>query len=368
MIAILSALALLAAQASPTAETGVGERVLPAELCRGFWLLPVELEPGPSGVRHTLWFLHDTGASATYVDPDSIERVSGRRVETGRRVRFSDASSGPLTINSLTARTADLDHLSMGLGRPIDGIMSVYALQDFLLTLDYPAGEMRIREGRLPRPDGRTVFSTRGPDGRPWLRVDLAGRERPLLIDSGAGGLTLAVNHIDRFNLMDEPRALTSAVRFDRIERRRIARLSGDAMVAGLRVQAPVLEEVPRSELLGGEILRHFVITLDQARKRVRFEPVIEGPIPPAGHVELGAGLRPVNEGLEVFEVFPDTPAHAAGVLPGDLVTHYDGVAIAERGCVSSTDTERLTLTVLRDGIERDIEATLDPVLPAPRP
>ena len=368
MIAILSVLTLLAAQASPAADADRGERVLPAELCRGFWLMPVELEPGPSGVRHTLWFLHDTGASATYVEPDSIERVSGQRVETGARVRLSDASSGPLTINSLTARAAELDHLAIGLGRPIDGIMSVYALQDFLLTLDYPAGEMRIREGRLPRPDGRTVFSTRGPDGRPWLRVDLAGRERPLLIDSGAGGLTFAVNHIDRFSLVDEPRVLTSAVRFNRIERRRIARLDGDATVAGLRVQNPVLEEVPRSELLGGEILRLFVITLDQARKRVRFEPAFEGPIPATDHVELGAGLRPVPEGFEVFEVFPDTPAHAAGVLAGDLVTHYDGVAIAERGCVSSTDTDRLILTVVRDGIERDIEVMLDPVLPAPRP
>jgi hypothetical protein len=328
----------------------------------------VELQPGPSGARHTLWFLHDTGASATYVDPDSIERVSGQRVETGRRVRFSDASSGALTINSLTARAAELDHLSMGLGRPIDGILSVYALQDFLLTLDYPAGEMRIREGRLPRPDRRTVFSTRGPDGRPWLRVDLAGRERPLLIDSGAGGLTIAVNNIDRFNLMGEPRVLTSAVRLNRIERRQVARLNGDAMVAGVRVQAPVLEEVPRSELLGGEILRHFVITLDQANKRVRFEAGVEGAIPAVDHVELGAGLRPVAEGLEVFEVFPDTPAHAAGVQPGDLVTHYNGVAIAERGCLSSINSDRLMLTVLREGIERDVEVTLNPVLPAPRP
>ncbi len=367
MIAVLSALALLAAQAQPD-DAADARGLIPAELCRGFWLMPVELEPGPSGARRTLWFLHDTGASASYVDPDSIERVSGQRVEPGGRVGLTDARSGALTINRLSVRVAELDHLSLALGRPIDGIMSVYALEDLLLTLDYPAGEMRVTEGRLPRPDGRTVFSTRGPDGRPWLRVDMAGRKRALLIDSGAGRLTIAVNRIDRFDLMDEPRVLTSAVRFDRIERRRIARLDGDAIVAGLRVENPVLEEVPRFELLGGQILRHFVITLDQANKRVRLEPAIDGPILAVDHVEMGAGLDPVAGGLDVFEVFPDTPAHAAGLLAGDLVTHFDGVPIAQRGCMNATEADRLVLTVLRDGIERDLAVTLEPVLPAPDP
>jgi len=368
MITMLFGLILLAAHPAPAGAADARGGLVPAALCRGFWLMPVELERGPSGVQRTLWFLHDTGASSTFVDPESIERVSGQRLETGRRVTITNARSGALMINRLSARVTDLDHLSIGLGRPIDGIMSVYALDGLLLTLDYPAGEMRVSPGALPRPDGETVFSTRGPDGRPWLRVDLAGRERPLLIDSGAGRLTMAVNHIDRFDLMDEPRVLTSAVRFDRIERRRIARLDGDAVVAGLRVETPVLEEVPRSELLGGEILRHFVITLDQANKRVRFEPAASGPIPAEDHVELGAALRPVADGLEVLEVYPDTPAQAAGVLAGDLITHYDAAPIAERGCVNTTDGRGLTLTVRRNAMVRDIAVSLDPVLPAPGP
>jgi Trypsin-like serine proteases, typically periplasmic, contain C-terminal PDZ domain len=237
----------------------------------------------------------------------------------------------------------------MGLGRPIDGILSVYTFEGLLLTLDYPAGEMRVAQGRLPRPDGETVFSTRGPDGRPWLRVDLAGRERRLLIDSGAGRLTMAVNHIDRLDLMDEPRVLTSALRLDRIERRRIARLDGDAVIAGLSIENPVVEEVPRSELLGGEILRHFVITLDQAHKRVRFEPAVAGPVPAQDHVEIGAGLRPVADGLEVFEVYPGAPFAAAGVQAGDLITHFDGTPVAERGCTNATGSDRLMLTVSRE-------------------
>lgn len=358
-------LAAFMGQAAPAA--GEADAWVPAQLCRGFWMLPVELEPGPSGEVHTLWFLHDTGASQTFVDPDAIARVSGQGVETGRRVRFTNATSGALTFNRLAARVSELDHLAIALGRPIDGILSVHALSGFLLTLDYPAGEMRVRAGSLPRPDGETVFSTRGPDRRPWLDVDLAGRVRPLLIDSGAGGLTFAVNDIERFDLATQPRVMTSAVRFDRIERRAVARLAGDAMVAGLRVETPVVEEVPRAELLGGEILKNFVVTLDQANRRVRLELAVESPVPAADHFELGGALRPVADGLEVLEVYPQTPLGEAGIEAGSVITHFDGVATAQRGCAGAAAQAGMIALTLRTGdVQRIVEVDVFPVLLAP--
>ena len=367
MLKFMTVAILAASMGQAESPAGDADGLVPAQLCRGFWMMPVELEPGPSGVLHTLWFLHDTGASQTFVDPDALARVSGRAVESGQRVTITDARSGALSINRLPARVRDLDHLSIALGRPIDGIMSVHALEGLLLTLDYPAGQMRVTRGALPRPDGRTVFSTRGPDRRPWLRVDLAGRTRPLLIDSGAGGLSFAVNDIERFDLLDPPRLLSSAVRFDRIERRRLARLNGDALVAGMRVEMPVLEEVPRAELLGAQILRHFVLTLDQANRRVRLERSGSGAISAADHVEFGAGLRPKAQGLEVFEVFEATPFAAAGVLAGEVITHMDGVPVAERGCVDhSAQRGAVTLTLRRDEVEREVDVDLFAVLAAP--
>ena len=369
MLSVLLAFALGLAQPAAASQ----DVILPAELCRGFWLLPVEFEPGEDGQARTLWFLHDTGASRTVVDPDSIERLFGQRLKDDQRITLTHARSGRLRLNRLPGRVMELDHISIALGRPIDGIMSVYALEDFLLILDYPAGEMRLREGELPRPDGRTVFSTRGPDGRPWLRIDLAGRERPLLIDSGGGGLTFAVNHIERFNLAAPPRILSSAVRFDRIERRPVARLDGDAMVAGLRIEAPVIEEVPRSELLGGEILRYFVVTLDQANRRVRMEHAVEGPIAPLDHYASGATLRPTAAGIEVLEVYDGAPMAAAGVAAGDLITHFDGVPAAERGCtapisgtVPGINPGSTALRIRRGGVEQVLQVENFPVLPAP--
>lgn len=363
---MIEAILALSLGLQPTAAQTPTDRTLPAEICRGFWLLPVTLEPGPSGEDRVLWFLHDTGASNTYLDPDSIERVSGQVLAEGTTARLTNATSGPLSFNTLPTEVLDLDHLSVSLGRPIDGLMSVYALQEFLLILDYPAEEMRIRDGALPRPDGETVFSTRGPDRRPWLRVDLAGRTRPLLIDSGAGALTIAVNNIDRFDLVEEPRVLASSVRINRIEQRRLARLDGEAEIAGLRVQYPVMEEVPRSELLGGELLRHFVITLDQANRRVQMEPAVDSPVPAEDHFEIGAGLRPTAEGLEVLAAYPDTPASRSGLQTGDLITAFDGVPVAERGCGPRTAQGPLQLSVLRQGEIIELALEMVPVLNYP--
>ncbi len=352
----------LALQAAP--ETQPNEYIVPTEMCRGYWMLPVTLQPR-EGVTEprTLWFLHDTGASTSYVDPDSLERISNRTFESGGRVNIVDATAGPVQINRLPARIGELDHLSIALGREIDGIMSVHALDEFLLVLDYPNEEMRLREGRLPRPDGETVFSSRGPDRRPWLNVDFAGREQRLLIDSGAGQLAFAVNDIDQFQLTEPAQEISGAVRFDRLEARRASRLDGNAQVAGLNFETPVLEEVPRSALLGGEALRHFVVTLDQRNRRVSMVTSRADAVPAEPHFEFGAVLRPTAAGLEVARLYDGLPFAAAGVEVDDVISHIDGVAVAERGCDREMSEGPVELTLLRDGETLQLVAQMSPVL-----
>ncbi len=367
---MLSALAALGLALSPQTQSAAhaeAEYIVPTQICRGYWLIPVALQArdGDEDAR-TLWFLHDTGASNTYVDPDSLQRVSGRRFEPGRRVNLVDASAGPVRINRLPTRVRELDHLSITLGRQIDGLMSVHVLDDFLMVLDYPASQMRLRRGALPRPDGETVFSSRGPDRRPWINVDFAGREQRLLVDSGAGALGFAVNDIDRFDLVAPARPLTGAVRIDRLEPRRLARLDGQARLAGLSFVSPVLEEAPRSPLLGAQALQHFVVTLDQRQRRLKLRRVTDGPIPASDHYEFGAVMRPTTAGFELVRVFDQTPLHAAGARPGDIITHFGDIPAAERGCDFALDGGEVSLRLLRDGEQISLDLVLTPVLAAP--
>ena len=75
-------------------------------MCRGYFFLPVTLDvrDGETAQDRTLWFLYDTGASASYVDPDSIERVSGQRLDSGVRANFGRVTPGPVTVDASERR------------------------------------------------------------------------------------------------------------------------------------------------------------------------------------------------------------------------------------------------------------------------
>ncbi|WP_417496777.1 PDZ domain-containing protein [Maricaulis sp.] len=326
--------------------------IVPTEICRGYFLIPITL-PSREGYPQdrTLWFLHDTGASSSYVDPDSIERVSGIRLGPRDRANIRDAQAGPVSINHLQARVGELDHLARALGHPIDGILSFGAFSDFLLTLDYERGEMRLEEGRLPRPDGITVFDADGPDYRPWMVVEFPDRRRRMLIDSGAAMTSLAVRRIDLYDTLAPPRPTGASMRLREVEERSGARSRLDAHIGPHRLIAPTLQSTPGTELIGGEVMRHFIWTFDQATERVRLvrhQP--EVPITFEPDFDHGMVFEPIPQGYRVGSVIADTPASQAGIQPGDIVTAFNGQPLDRRGCDGPGASHTLDVSLIRNG------------------
>ncbi|MEN0653763.1 MULTISPECIES: hypothetical protein [Hyphobacterium] len=344
---MMSALVLGASLAGTAAADPI---VVPTEMCRGYFFVPVSLaarEGYPDD--RVLWFLYDTGASTTYVDPEAIERVSGRSMAGLERVTITGATAGPVNYNRLPARLSQLDHLSIALGREIDGILAYDGFDDYLVTLDYAAGQIRLDSGRLPRPDGQTVFSARGPDDRPWLEVEFPNRTRRMLIDSGAGATIFAVNDIERYPLTEPPRPVTAATRFNRMEYRDGSRIDGEVRLGPHILPSPQVEDVPQTELIGGEVMRFFTWTFDFERERVSIEPrtglAVTFPPEPA----LGLSFRPVADGLHVEAVL-DGAADGIDILPGDVITHWNGRPVRARGCDTLAAGEVVTLTRVRGG------------------
>ncbi|WP_412546502.1 hypothetical protein [Maricaulis sp. MIT060901] len=358
------ALLALALTNQPVAETVSGNEpefpiTVPSEMCRGYFFVPVTLRPGEDGAEdRTLWFIYDTGASTTYVDPDSVARISSTRVREGQRANFPEMSMGPLRVTSLRARVQDLDHLSLALGREVDGILAFDAFDDYLLTLDYARDEMRIEPGELPRPDRQTVFNASGPDDRPWLRIEFSNRTRRMLIDSGAALSGFSVNHIDRFETTADPVASGASFRLNHIERRSSARLSENARFGPNELVTPTIQSTPGTELIGGEIMQHFIWTFDQRRERVRIERIDpDAPITFEPVVSHGMVFQPEPNGFRVADILPNTPASRVDIRAGDLITHFHGIPIGERGC-NPPEANTLPLIIERDGavIERVLE------------
>ena len=340
---------------------------LPTEMCRGYFFVPVTLAPRDGYPEdRTLWFLHDTGASTSYVDPDSIDRVAGVRPKSGGRVNMRDVAIGPLKYSRITARAGELDHLSVALGRRIDGILSFGAFKDFLLTLDYQEGTLRLEKGELPKPNGIDVFSSKGKDSRPWMKVKFANKTRRMLIDSGAGMSSLVVKRLDKYQTASEPRVVgvTAGLRSDDLELRTAARAARPVLLGSHTLQAPMLASTEDTELIGGDVMRHFKWTFDQSTKRFRMtrnDPNAQMSFAP--YTSFGLIYSPTAEGLLVRKILEDAPARQFDIKPGDLVTQMDGKPMVQRGCDKSDDGAH-TLGLMRDGQLREVTLDLYTLVP----
>lgn len=351
---LLAVVALLAAAAE--------EAVVPTETCRGLFIVPLSFGEGE---EKTLHLLLDTGASPTSVDPDSIRRVFGTVVTAGKRVKLRDGSAGPLQVRSLKVTAHPMGALSRAIGTEIDGILGFHAFRDLLLTLDYPAGEVRVGEGKLPEPDGEEVFRDYGKS-RPFVALDLGEEKVPLLIDSGYTGL-MRLRGTDPLPWEVAPVPLGASVRYRGVRINEGGRLARDLAVGPLTVKRPVVQVGEGTRLVGAKALGRLSLTFDHRSRRIRMVLGEPGPLTVPSERGLGAALRPQPEGLEIIAVFEDTPAEAAGLRRGDLVTAIDGQEAYSWGCnhpLADGGRERVRLTYRREGTETEI--VLEPAVLVP--
>ena len=324
--------------------------------CRDLFLVPVILTPrektqGTSESERTLWFIYDTGASATFVDPDSLQRASGVRVAIGKRAIIRGARAGDVTFNKLPARVLELDHLALGMGRPIDGLMAVDSFKDFLLHLDYQAGRITLTKGALESADEQFVFSSKGRDKRPWLSIKVGDSREKILIDSGsAGGFSLS--KLSGYHLKAPPVYVSSSIRLREIFDKKGARLSEDISFGDIRFPTPSASDASKAPLFGSQLMKSFRWTFDLRRKRMRIEPVSERIIPTPPIYSMGFAIRPSKGDFVVDKVRARGAADKAGFQSGDRLTAVDGKAIGERGCKSLVDQSGADVSVIRDGQE----------------
>lgn len=92
---------------------------------------------------------------------------------------------------------------------------------------------------------------------------------------------------------------------------------------------------------------------------------VPEMPMPRLGDTAwLGVTFRMVDEGALIVLVVPESAAEKAGLQEGDIITQVDGRAVTASRPLSEhirrhRPGDRVELTVLRDGRERDISVEL---------
>ncbi len=291
-------------------------------------------------------FLVDTGAMLNVVTTSVAKRFGEQIVATSGSVSAVSAGGALLLITELlqvmhvrvgevefptvTLAVLDLDGFSDAMGVEIDGVFGPRLFKDYLLTLDFPQQQVSLGRGRLPEPNGAEILPL---SVARWGR-HVFGLIIPMRVDSELLWVVLDTGSngsIDLSGLPDDLKFLHGPVRAgtyvvtvaDTRRAGMVGRLDARLELAGHIIQDPIVtidEGPPLVGLVGLEILRHFVVTIDLNSGRVRLLRDRTDPITLKPVRTIGAGLLRRSVPWTVAYVIPDGPAAQQGLQVGDSV------------------------------------------------
>lgn len=194
---------------------------------------------------------------------------SGRHARPVALVAIDALEIGGARFEQLTASIR-----SDGLQRPgehLDGILGFGLFAECLLTLDYPAGRVRLEQGVLP--PGSDVVPITIARGIPSTRIQVDSLTLDADVDAGSmGGFTLPARLESTLALASPPRvvgrARTAGNTFD-IE---AAELQGHVRLAGhdFPHASVTFQPVFPMANVGARVLQDFRVTFDQRNARMR--------------------------------------------------------------------------------------------------
>lgn len=325
-------------------------------------------------------FLLDTGAQGSgRADVTLVEALSLPQVGVvgasdgggGARRELAVHRIGTLEFAGLTFHDLDVvsrDYNAGGAGGrgPIAGVLGVDLFKGVLLSIDYGRGVLRIEQGALPEPDGRTVLTLDPEEPVPTVDINLGGRALKAHIDTGSmGGITVGQDTADALTFVAPPVAAGQARTVSGAFDVRQGQLAGDMTLGGQTFARPAVTVMPHFRVgnLGGEFLRGQVMTLDMANHRVRFAPTATPAAPPPRR--YGLMMAPPSGGeteLPLRGVAPGSPAEAGGLRTGDVIVSLNGVPVAELGdrLPGFMRASPLVVGFVRDGERREVTLRLD--------
>ncbi|CAJ2376625.1 MAG: RIP metalloprotease RseP [Gammaproteobacteria bacterium] len=228
-------------------------------------------------------------------------------------------------------------------GDPTEYVIGMIPLGGYVKMLDEREGEVpeELRESAFNRQSlaARSAIVAAGPAFNFLFALFAIW----LVLVAGSGDIEPVVGGVEE----DSP-----AMRAGFREGDRLLRIDGREVRGFGQHQLYLLHRAMK----GGAV--DFEVARDGGRRDLRVD--FAGGMPPAG---AGLGLRPPPPPAEVFRVVAGSPAEAAGLQRGDLVTEVDGVAVADWNDLAARIAERpgeqMILSLRRDG--RALTAAVTP-------
>jgi len=359
---------------------------LPARIISNFFVIESRQENGQVGR-----FLLDTGSTVSYVTPALAKTlaVKPKRGAAPPKVQVRSANGGQTELEAIILRRLslgashfervpalvfDFTDLSGHLGLQIDGIIGFPLFRNTLLTMDYPGSRLVIAPypatfAPAPRQTPRvSTIAFNNQQGTPLIPVQMGNESFVVLIDTGSDG-SLSLNPTGlhpRFAHGPRIGTIVSSLQGDR--RQLTGRLGQNVLVGAHTIEQPIVDLTDQLSSLGGELLRHFILTFDQRRNQVTFTHETGAPVTmaPRRHTGLSFARAPVY--WRVLTVIPDTPAAALKVQVGDLCIRINGEPVDqwgyERYAALLQQAAKITYTFLTGTQETDVEVPVFELVP----
>jgi Aspartyl protease len=275
---IAGLVALLAFAASVAAQNSVA--VAPLQFRGPMPVVEVKLNgQGP------FVFAIDTGGGLQAdIDPSVAERL---RLTPHGRVLMGDPSG----LNDRALETTRIDSITFGgaefrnvtaLIRPqritadypaVDGILGFALFTDYLLTLDYPAMQVRLARGNLPVANGADILSFELEHRVPVIELAIGKWKVKAHIDSGnyVAGFILPEELVEQLPLLSQPvvvgraRSVSNQIEIKQVQLRDTIHI-GHFNYPQATIAFPALSNTN----VGFKILREFSLTFDQKNKRMK--------------------------------------------------------------------------------------------------
>ena len=290
--ALLFACGISAAAQESTERTGRprSQQVAVAPMQMRGWMPVIEVKLNGQG---PFPFMIDTGAGMQAdIDPSVAAKL---KLQANGRALNGDPSGE----NDREVETTTIDSITLGRGRDrgavefrnvtavvrpqkitkdypdVDGILGFPLFSDYLLTLDYPAMQVRLARGALPGPNGGDVLSFEIENRIPVIELAIGKIRVRAHLDSGnfVAGFILPEEIVEQLQLLSQPTMIGGARSVtNRVELKQ-AQLRDPIRIGQFEFPQPTITfPAPSETNVGFKVLRDFVLTLDQKNRRVKLE------------------------------------------------------------------------------------------------
>src|SRR5438067_270690 len=155
----------------------------------------------------------------------------------------------------------------------VDGILGFALFSDYLLTLDYPAMQVRLARGALPPANGADILSFEIEDRVPIVELAIGKIKVPAHVDSGnfVAEFILPEEIVEQLQLLSQPVPVGSARSVNnRIELKQV-QLRSSIRIGAFEYSQPTITFPALSDTnVGYKVLREFTLTFDQKNGRLK--------------------------------------------------------------------------------------------------